>query len=188
MTIQRLSAYSVKVSLSAEELRVFCPDEGWSPESPQTAGMLSFLLAKAEAVSGIAFSALPVTAELICAKDGSLAVYFTVQEQPAAQQSKKHSVRLAARFSDPEALRACCIQLEKQQKAVRSSMLFRYHREWILSLRLRREGTTAVRHILLEYGSPYRLSALNKARLAEYGSCVFSQDAVRRIIQTEALS
>ena len=114
MTVQRLSAYSVKVQLSAEELRVFMPDEPRTPDSPQMLRMLSFMLAKAESVSGIAFSALPVTVEVISAQDGSLAVYFSVAEESKLPAPEQHQrvIRIAARFTDSALLRQCCMCIQ----------------------------------------------------------------------------
>ena len=179
MTVERLSAYSVKVQLSADEMRVFLPDEPPVPDSPQMMRMLSFMLAKAEAVSGIAFSSLPVTVELLTAQDGSLSAYFSVQEQKTERKNAKpRIIRLAAQFSDRELLRACCTLLQKEQYGIRSSMLYRLQTAYILTLKLRRSRASAVHHMLLEYGRPFRLSAMNRARLSEYGICIFQQDAV----------
>lgn len=181
MTVERLSAYSVKVQLSADELRVFLPDEPPAPDSPQMMRMLSFMLAKAEAVSGIAFSSLPVTVELLTAQDGSLSAYFSVQDQkPEQKAAKQRIIRLAAQFTDPDLLRECCTLLQREQNGIRSSMLYRLQSAYILTLKLRRNRVSAMHHILLEYGKPFRLSALNRARLSEYGICIFQQDAVKR--------
>lgn len=182
MTIHRLSASSVKVQLSAEEMRVFLPEEQRTPDSPQVLRMLSFLMAKAEAVSGIAFSAKPVTVELMTAQDGSLAAYFTVQEQPPETKAgKQRTIRLAARFAGCEQLLACCKLLKSEQNAIRSSVLYKVKAQWILTVKLRHTRAAAIRHILLEYGSPYRLTAINRARLSEYAVCICDQDAVQQI-------
>ena len=184
MTIHRLSACSVKVQLSAEELRVFLPEDPKSPDSPQMLRMLSFLLAKAEAVSGIAFSQMPVTVELLTAQDGSLAAYFTIQEKtPQAQNNRQRTIRIAARFTEPELLYGCCELLQTERNSIRSSVLYRHKNQWILTVRLRHARAAAIRHILLEYGTPYRLSAINRARLSEYGECVAYQDAISQIAE-----
>ena len=184
MTVQRLSACSVKVQLSQEELRVFLPEAPQAPDSPQMLRMLSFLLSRAEAVSGIAFSALPVTVELITAEDGSLAAYFTVQQkQKSRKNGKSREIRLAAQFPDSALLIACCNQLQHEQESIKSSLLYRCCAQWILTLRLRHARAAAIRHILLEYGRPYRLSSLNRARLTEYGECIYRQNAVAQIVQ-----
>ena len=184
MTIHRLSGSSVKVQLSAEELRVFLPENPVSADSPQMLRMLSFLLAKAESVSGIAFSALPVTVELMTAQDGSLAAYFTVQEHaPASHANRQRIIRLAARFTDAKLLQECCGLLQSEQAHIRNSVLYQENRSWILTLKLRHARAAAIRHILLEYGSPYRLTAINRARLSEYCDCILQQDAVRQIAE-----
>lgn len=188
MTVQRLSAQSVKVQLSAEELHVFLPEEIRTPDSPQMLRLISFMLAKAELASGIAFSSLPVTVELLIPQEGGLVVYFTVSEE---QPQKKNPpvrqsgiIRLAAKFTERDALRQCCTLLDKEAASIRSSILFRYKNHWILTLKLKRDHASAIHHILLEHGKPYRLSALNRARLNEYGTCIYEQDAVRKALQS----
>ena len=66
MTVNRLSAQSVKVQLTADELTVFLYDPAQPPDSPQMLRLISFMLAKAELASGIPFSSLPVTVEQMC--------------------------------------------------------------------------------------------------------------------------
>ncbi|MBR4199740.1 MAG: adaptor protein MecA [Oscillospiraceae bacterium] len=183
MTVQRLSAGSVKVQLSADELNVLLPESARTPESPQMLRLISFMLEKAEAASGIPFSSLPVTVELLTAADGSLAAYFTAQ-MPAVPQ-KKHEpkiVRLAARFSADEPLRQCCILLYDEADALRNSMLYRYQQQFVLYLKVKREKSACIRHILAEHGSAYRMSVLNRARLSEYGRCLIEKDAVQKLI------
>lgn len=181
MTVNRLSAQSVKVQLTADELTVFLYDPAQPPDSPQMLRLISFMLAKAELASGIPFSSLPVTVELLTANDGSLSAYFTVQtEQPQPKKQPK-TVRLAAKFPDRSTLQRCCSLLRQQKEAILSSMLYEYRRQWILSLKLKRERAMPVHHVLLEYGKPFRLSPLNRARLSEYGSCIYEKDAVELI-------
>ena len=181
MTVQRLSAQSVKIQLSAEELAVFLHDAAAAPDSPQMLQLISFMLAKAELASGIPFTSLPVTVELLNGEDGSLSVYFTVQtaEEPSCKRSR--TVRTAAGFSDRGTLKTCCALLRQQSDAILGSQLYQYRRQWILSLKLKREKASAVHHLLLEYGRPFRLSAMNRARLSEYGSCLLEKDAVQLI-------
>ncbi len=184
MTVERLSESSVKVQISADELRIFLPDEPRTPDSPQMLRMLSFMLEKAEAVSGIAFSALPVTVELLKNQDGGLAVYFSIREnqQQSQRTAKPHIIRLAAQFDEPDMLRQCCILLKQELEHIRSSVLYQYQANWVLTMKLKQARASAIHHILLEYGKPFRLSALNRARLAEYGTLIFEQNAVLHAI------
>lgn len=190
MTVQRLSASSVKVQLSAEELNVFLPAPARTPDSPQMLRLISFMLAKAEAASGIPFSALPVTVELLSAEDGSLAAYFTAQREqtPAVKSRQPKIVRLAARFTEAEALRQCCTLLRDQAAFIQNSILYQYRQQWVLFLKVKREKSSAMHHILAEHGSPYRLSVLGRARLSEYGTCVIEKDAVQRLPQMREIS
>ncbi len=179
MTVQQLSAQSVKVQLTADELTVFLYDPDAPPDSPQVLRLISFMLSKAELATGIPFTAHPVTVELLTARDGSLSAYFTVQSAPAEKPKQAKTVRLAARFPDRSTLKSCCRLLREKQDAIISSRLYEYRCQFILTLKLRRAGAATVQHLLSEYGRPFRLSPLNRARLSEYGSCLCEQDAVR---------
>ena len=181
MTVQQLSAQSVKVQLTADELTVFLYDPDAPPDSPQMMRLISFMLSKAELASGIPLTSLPVTVELLTATDGSLSAYFTVQSEPVPRQKPPKTVYLAARFADRNTLKRCCTLLRAQQEAILSSRLYEYRRQFVLSVKLKRSGAMQVHHLLLEYGRPFRLSPLNRARLSEYGSCIFEQDAVQCI-------
>ena len=180
MTVHRLSAQSVKVQLSADELKLFLPDSTPNPDSPQMLRLISFMLTRAEASSGIPFSSLPVTVEMLAAPEGGLTVYFTAQTLPDTASGNGHSktTRLAARFPDESALHTCCTQLHRQQSEILNSALYRYRTSWILTLKAKRRSASRLHHLLLEYGTPFRLSSINRARLSEYGECLYEKDAV----------
>ena len=180
MTVTQLSARSVKVQLTAEELQFFLTEESPPADSPQMLHLLSYMLMHAEAGSGIPFSALPVTVELLTVSDGGLIAYFTAQTAQETQHRRHLSktVRLAACFQDYSALCACCCQLRQERKPILNSSLYRYGSQWILSLKLQRGSAAKAHHLLLEYGRPFRSSALNKAKLAEFGECICEQDAI----------
>ena len=181
MTVTRLSACAVKVQLTAEELHRLLPEDVTSADSQQVLRLLSILLVHAEACSGIRFSALPVTVELLAGSDNSLTVYFTAKLPKPKRKAK--TIRLAARFSEYDVLSACCRQLIRSEARFSNSELYRCGSHWILTLKLNREYAQQVHHILLEYGKPYRSSTINKARLAEYGNCIHSEDAIRSILR-----
>ncbi|MBR6107789.1 MAG: adaptor protein MecA [Oscillospiraceae bacterium] len=188
MTVQRLSAQSVKVQLSADELRLFLPETDAGNESPQMLRLISFMLAKAEAASGIAFSELPVTVELLTAPQGGLAAYFTVQVPPGAVPGggQLRAVRIAARFSGDDALYRCCRQLAQHSSELQASALYRFREGYVLVLKLKHSHTGSLHHILMEFGRPFRLSLLNRARLAEYGTCLSEQDAVAAVCKSQS--
>ena len=185
MTVTRLSACAVKVQLTAEELQGFLPDETPAADSPQMLRLLSLMLMHAEAGSGIRFSALPVTVELLSGSDGSLTAYFTAQ-LPASPQKPKpqpQQVRLAASFSDYSTLKECCDQLSRAVPQICESTLHRCCAGWVLSLKTERSSAPHAHHLLLEYGKPFRSNAVNKARLAEYGHCIYAEDAVKAVVR-----
>lgn len=181
MTVHRLSPCSVKVMISAEELHTIISEPVTAPDSPQMMRVLALMLAQAEHTSGIPFSSLPVTVELLSAQDGSLAAYFTAQLRPQGMPNKSKrsgSIRLAARFQEHSILEQCCSLLNLHRDSIRRSDLYQYAGEYVLILRLNRKNAPSVHHILLEFGTPFRLSALNRARLSEYGICLMEENAV----------
>lgn len=186
MTVHRLSAQSVKIQLSADELKLFFsgPFTGGT-ESPQMMRLIAFLLAKAEAETGIPFSALPVTVELLAVPQGGIIAYFTVQREHGQRKGQTKSTRIAAGFRDRSALFICCMQLSRRKSDILNSMLFRYRTGWILTLKLRRGSAAGLHRLLLEYGEPFRLSAVNRARLAEYGQCLYEKDAVASVCKEQ---
>ena len=188
MTVTQLSASSVKVQLTADELRVFLPEEAPPTDSPQMMRLLAFMLMHAEAGSGIRFSALPVTVELLPSSDGGLIAYFTAQLPQHRGQSRPpaKTVRLAAGFADRNELRLCCRHLRDGGTELLESTLHQYRKQWVLSVRLHRKDAARVHHLLLEYGRPIRSSALNKARLSEHGTAVYTENAVNAILSEKA--
>ena len=119
-----------------------------------------------------------IIAVVLTARDGSLSAYFTVQNEPAPKSKPAKTICAAARFPDRGTLKRCCGLLREQQDAILSSRLYEYRRQYVLSLKLKRAGAMPVQHLLSEYGRPFRLSPLNRARLAEYGSCICEQNAL----------
>ncbi|HAG13609.1 MAG TPA: hypothetical protein DCG49_07075 [Ruminococcus sp.] len=181
MTVNRLSAFSAKVQLSAEELQILLNEPLQTPDSPQMLRLISFMLMKAEAATGIPFSQFPVTVELLSAQDGSLAAYFTAQNEPVGKSPQAKTVRLAARFPDRETLICCCTLLQQEAEQIMDSRFYQYQAFWILTLRVQRAKAGIVHHILLEYGTPFRLSAMNRAKLAEYGICIHEKNAIGKL-------
>ncbi len=184
MTVHRLSAQSVKVQLSADELKLFLSEPVFSgAASPRLMRLIALLLAKAEASTGIPFSALPVTVELLALPQGGMAVYFTVQRNPMQKggSARKKATRIAAQFAEYSALRTCCMQLSHRADAILNSSLYRCNTAWILTLKLRRGSSAGLHRLLLEYGAPYRLTAVNRAKLSEYGTCLYERDAVSAV-------
>ena len=176
MTIQRLSAESVKIQLSAAELKPVLEDAAGNADSPQMLRLISALLRKAEEMFAIPFSAHPVTVELLAAPDGGLEVYLTMQ-RPLPERPPSGTIRLSARFRERDTLRRCCIHL-MQGGGITQSMLYRHADCYVLSLRVKRGNAARIRHILTEFGMLYPLSAVNRARLAEFGRVLVQQDAV----------
>lgn len=167
MTIHQLSPICVKVQVTAEEARCCTAPEGITR-------LIYQMLLRAEEISRIPLSALPVSVELLAMPEGGMTAYFTVIHRGNRTRWR------AARFSDYGALKACCRQLTAFRGEIRKSTLHRYHGEWVLSLQASQDAA-APRHLLLEYGRPYRLSGLNRARLCELGDCLHEANAIDKI-------
>jgi negative regulator of genetic competence, sporulation and motility len=185
MTIQQLSAQAVKIQLTAEELHHLLRQNGLNGNSPHLPDLIAFLLVQAESASQIPFSQSAVQVELMQDSTGGLTVYFSA-EPNALHRSGGKTVRLGARFPDYDALRACCRKLLDEQSVILSSSLYRYRGEHVLVLRLVRTGAALPHHLLLEYGHPFRLSQMNRARLNENGICICPGDAVQTVCRSSS--
>ncbi len=181
MTIQRLSAESVKIQLSAEELKPVMTAQEGGADSPQMLRLISALLRKAEEMFAIPFSENPVTVELFAAPEGGLVIYLTAQHpdlQGDHPQPQSGSLRISACFRERDHLRRCCTHLLRQSSGITQSILYRYAGSHVLYLRVRRGIAPRVKHILTEFGLLFPLSAVNRARLTEFGKIILPQNAV----------
>lgn len=188
MTMEQLSAQTVKIQLSETELQVFLHEpQNADPNSPQMLRLISFLLAKAELYCEIPFSQGQVTVELLAAPDGGLVFYFTCCDasQPDTMASttlpQHKTVRLAGRFLDYGDLQAYCKQLLRTGIQCAESSLYEVSKGWILLLRLSGNDAARPRHLLGEFGTPLRYNLLLRARLAEYGTCRYARNAAAQI-------
>jgi hypothetical protein len=175
MTVHQLSAACVKVQVTAEEYQVYAAREE---------GMLRLIaqmLSQAERISRIPFSRMPVTAELRSMPDGGLSAYFSVQ---TVRPQRTHW--LAARFPAVCDAAQCCRQLLPLNGEIMQSMLYQDTAGCVLTLKAPRTGSAAVRHILLEYGRPFRLTQIARARLNEYGTVLHAEHAVERLTMKNA--
>ena len=171
MTIHQLSAACVKVQVTAEEYQLYADAQE---------GMLRLIaqmLSQAERISRIPFSQMPITAELLSMPDGGFSAYFSVD--PASPPVRTHW--LAARFPAVSEAALCCRQLLPMQDAILQSMLYRDAAGYVLSVKAPRKTSAAVRHILLEYGRPLRLTQIARARLNEYGTVIHASHAVEAL-------
>lgn len=186
MTIQQLSAQAVRVQLTAQELHRYVSKKPPAADAPGWLPLIAWLLRQAEAASGIPFSGNAVAVELIPDAHGGITVYFSLHRSTRQMPgSPGRSVRLAARFPDLRTLSACCRRLAEESAVIAGSRLYRCQGEYILMLRMLRTGAAMPHHLLLEYGAPFRLSAMNRARLSEHGECIYDRDAVQSVLAAE---
>lgn len=183
MTLEQLSAQTVKIQLSLTELKVFLHDtQDMDPNSPQMLRLISFLLAKSELYCEIPFSEGQVTVELLSASDGGLIFYFTCCQENQKQQKKtNNTVWIASVFSAYEELHECCRQLQMQNIRQADSRLYQMPQRYVLLLHP--SGKTAVicHHLLAEYGTTIPYSGLLRAKLEEHGKCLYEKNAVSKI-------
>ena len=176
MTIQQLSARSVKVHIHAEELRTLMIS-GSDPESMQILDLIGLMLTQAEAFSRIPFSVSTVSVEILTDSAGGLTAYFSLERQ-AETVPRTSTLHLSAAFPDKQTIRACCRRFSGDKHPILGSTAYQYKDCWILILKLMRSDAAQPYHLLLEYGRPFRLTPLNRARLSEYGKCLFRRNAV----------
>ena len=179
MTIQQLSDRSVKVQLPAEEAYRLLHNGADAKGSGQLYWLMICLMIQAEKVCGIPFSSSKVAAELMQDSKGGLTAYFSA-ESLRIQNRESRAVRLAAVFPDRDTLRICCRQLFSEKAVILRSALYKYRGCWILTLRLIRTGAVQPYHLLLEYGTLFRMTPVNRARLTEFGRCLLRSKAVEQ--------
>ena len=170
MTIHQLSAACVKVQVTAEE---------YNTHAGSRQGMLCLIarmLSEAERISRIPFTRLPVAAELLAMPDGGISAYFSVRRSP-------RTCWLAARFPDAGTVRVCCRLIAPHLPQILHSMLYRGRAGYVLTLKMPRASSAAVRHILGEYGTPFRLTQITRARLTEYAVLLHAEQAVQNVIR-----
>ena len=183
MTMEQLSAQTVKIQLSLTELKVFLHDsQDISPNSPQMLRLISFLLAKSELYCEIPFSEGQVTVELLSASDGGLIFYFTCCPNiPKQQKKNSHAVRYLSMFPLYADLQECCKQLLKHEIQCANSRLYQCKSGWVLLVHPNGKKNTVCQHLLAEYGTPLPDSPLLRARLEEYGRCLYEKNAAAAI-------
>ncbi len=181
MTIQQLSAQTVKVQISQDELHQMLGADAPQQDSGRFLSMIAVMLTQAELVSRIPFSAHPVTAEMLKGPEGGLTVYFSLT--PQKQHAGKKTASFAALFPDEQAAAKCCKRLMSEQSVIIQSSCHLLDHAWILSVKAVRTGASCLRHILLEYGQPFRMSRMNRARLSEYGTPVCINQAVQQLAE-----
>lgn len=178
MTMEQLSAYTVKIQVAPEELLMLLPPEEAGQSGEPMQRMLLFLLTRAEAFSGIPFRSSRVTAELLPTQEGGAIIYLTAKQTRAPRYAVRASSRAAALFADEPTLRRCCGALKPHLKQDTLSSLYRVTRGWLLVLRRLPAGSKAARHLLREFGTPCVMSPQALARLEEYGECLCRHNAV----------
>ena len=189
MTMEQLSAYTVKIQLSQEELPLLLPQGTYSSDSEPVLHMISFLLTRAEAFTGIPFTQQQVTAELLSASDGGLILYLTAMDhsppmpKKAAGYKPHKTKRIAAAFVDRIPLQQCCTVLQHSLPQIPASRLYQLQQQWILLLQIHTQNESCCKHILQEYGRLYPHSPLQLAQLDEYGICLHPHNAVARILK-----
>lgn len=178
MTMEQLSAYTVKIQIPPEELQMLIPPEETQQSTEQMQRMLVFLLTRAESFSGIPFRSSKVTVELLPTQEGGAIVYLTAKLPSAPRCTIQARSRAAAMFADEQTLRRCCAALQCHMEQESSSSLYRVKGGWLLILSRLPANSRIPQHFLQEFGQPCVLSPPAMARLEEYGECVCRQDAI----------
>lgn len=187
MTLEQLSASTVKIQLSETEVSVFLQDaQNYDPNSPQMLRLMSFLLAKAELFCEIPFSKGQVSVEMLNADDGGMIVYFSaVAEKQNAPFTQCKTTSLTGMFGSYTDLVDYCRQILHRKIKLSGSILYQIGSDYLLLMQFRGKQDDAALHLLLEFGNSVDTTPLLRARLAEYGVCLIDKNAVRRIAATQ---
>ncbi len=177
MTIEQLSADTVKIELAAEELSLLCCTAQIQAEDTMQQ-LLLFLIQRAECFSGIPFCSRQVTAELLPTTENGMIVYLTA----IAPRHRENHTQAAAVFTDMQTLKACCRALKPYLAPQTRSRLYETADGKLLVLSHLVQEHHAPQHLLREYASVRHITKRSLARLEEYGSCIFRQDAVAAIL------
>lgn len=177
MTIEQLSADTVKIELVAEELSMLDRAAREQADDPMQQ-LLLFLIQRAEVFSGIPFCSRQVTAELLPTVENGMIVYLTAQ-QP---KPKANHTQAAALFADTHALKACCRALQPYLSAQTQSSLYDTAGGKLLVLSHLTPEHRAPQHLLREYATLQPVTKCTLAQLEEYGHCICKGDAIATIL------
>ena len=108
MTMEQLSASTVKIQIEQEELPLLLPRDDTKDSAASLQRMLLFLLTRAESFSGIPFCSSKVTAELLSTPEGGAIVYLTAKGIRRPNAAVRAYSRIGAVFADAQTLRVCC--------------------------------------------------------------------------------
>lgn len=183
MTLEQLSPQTVKVQLAPSELAVFLQEpQGYDTDSPQMLRLISFLIAKAELFCEVPFSQGQVTVELFATEEGGLTVYLSCCQAPhSRRREKSHAAQYAGAFAAEDDLRSYCRQLLAADIHLCESSLYRFENHYVLLLRLNGKARNFPQYLLAEYGQPLAVTALLRAKLAEFGECLLEKNAVHQL-------
>ncbi|MDD5947956.1 MAG: adaptor protein MecA [Oscillospiraceae bacterium] len=177
MTMEQLSADTVKIELAAEELSMLDTAAREHADDP-TQQLLLFLIQRAEVFSGIPFCSRQVTAELLPTVENGMIVYLTAQPP----KPKTNHTRAAAVFADAHTLKDCCRALQPYVSTQTRSSLYDTARGKLLVLSHLMQQHRAAEHLLREYATLQPVTRCTLAQLEEYGHCIFKRDAIAAIL------
>lgn len=182
MTIQKLSPESVKIHLSTEEMRSALHHQ--SGGSNRMTKLIGTLMYQAESKSRIPFSQSQVSVELLTDNQGGMNVYFSLVRKNEGS-GKKGKIHIAASFSDHAVLAQCCRRMMNERVSLKKSTIYQCENVWIIVLTVDKNSASYPYHMLMEYGRPYRMTSVNRARLSENSICLFKDHAVTQFASKE---
>lgn len=181
MTIEQLSADTVKIELSAEELSLPYHNVVSHPADDPMQQLLLFLIQRAEVFSGIPFCSRQVTAELLPTVENGMIVYLTASKP----RPKENHTQAAAVFADMHTLKACCRALRPYLSPQSHSSLYEAAGGRLLVLSHLTTAHRAPQHLLREYATLLPVTKRNLARLEEYGHCICKHNAIAAILKED---
>ena len=191
MVIRQISKSTVKISLTAGDLRAYqVTFAELQQKTNRTLRLLSDAAVRAQTKTGLPFSTARLFVEAFSRSDGGCLLYLSVISGTENQTEQKSPVRpiVIYEFSSPRTLCQCCARLMHSGLIpIRSALYVRRHAPLRLVAELPSGSRADADSILSEFGIALEAERLVLAHTAEHYSCLSRQDAVSEIAVWEPL-
>ncbi len=181
MTIQQISASTVKIRLSAGELAAYQVTFSMlGNASPETLAMLAVLISRAEAESTVSLRDSRIFVEAFACEDGSCLLYLSAVPKSAAERSGSRQAAdvVLCEFTEAAVLCDCCRRCLHAPVRIRRSACYQQNGVYRLVLRIRQEDRAQAERILGEYGHVLPATSLLLSLTLEHFACLCTGSAV----------
>lgn len=182
MTIKQISASTIKVSLSAEELASYHVAFGiLDNDEPETRRLFSSLLTEIEAVCGRTLKSERLFVEAFARGDGGCLLYLSVLEESKDDSSDSESGLLLLKADSDQLQSLSLLGIEILNRSTEASALYENGDCYCLVLRPKAEESRRLEQFLREFGSVYRGNSLLCAYTVEHCPCLIPKEAVKAL-------